>query len=32
MEYQVIEDYAAATAIIRNLITAIKTHGGVLLG
>jgi putative transposase len=27
-----IEDYATATAIIRNLTTAIKTQGGVLLG
>jgi transposase-like protein len=27
-----IEDYAAATAIIRNLTIAIKTQGGVLLG
>jgi transposase-like protein len=27
-----IEDYAAATAIIRNLTTIIKTYGGVLLG
>jgi len=29
---QSIEDYATAIAIIRNLITAIKTQGGVLLG
>jgi hypothetical protein len=29
---KLIEDYAAATAIIRNLITAIKIQGGVLLG
>jgi transposase-like protein len=27
-----IEDYAAATAIIRNILTIIKTQGGVLLG
>jgi putative transposase len=27
-----IEDYAAATAIIRNLLTAIRIKGGVLLG
>jgi transposase-like protein len=29
---QSIEDYAAATAIIRNILTAIKIQGGVLLG
>jgi transposase-like protein len=29
---QSIEDYATAIAIIRNLTTAIKTQGGVLLG
>jgi hypothetical protein len=27
-----IEDYAAATTIIRNLLTAIRIQGGVLLG
>jgi len=26
------EDYATAIAIIRNILTAIKTQGGVLLG
>jgi transposase-like protein len=29
---QSIEDYATAIAIIRNILTAIKTQGGVLLG